>query len=446
MKKIKILFLVILCAAIVLPVTAFNFQKDCASPIDNRMLTEWDLGSSDITGMVDSYINDRIGFRTEAISAYTELNDKIFGMMIHPTYTYDKEGYVFFQMGDEWVDPTFFDLFCGYLRKVQDYCEERGVPFIYCLNPSKITVYEQYLPVGFHYQNRVNTLMEEKLEKHGVNYISNEQLLKEKSRTEQVYNVKYDAGHWNDLGAFYATNHILEKVSEYFPAVSQRDISEFEIGSAHQTSLPVSHFEIDEDVPVFSDKNQANIENITDQYKEMELNENYNVLSCLVNHKEGAEALPRVLVFQGSYYNTRFQYMQSAFQEYDAVHNYENFINFEYYFNIFQPDCVVLETAEYATNAVYFSYGGLESKELNPILDIELYADEMTDLSRIDHTIEEKGSLVKITIQNADDVERGYLVIGDRQFDFSIKEGYAECTIDKKYCDEASAKVYMDGK
>ena len=62
MKKIKILFLVILCAAIVLPVTAFNFQKDCASPIDNRMLTEWDLGSSDITGMVDSYINDRIGF------------------------------------------------------------------------------------------------------------------------------------------------------------------------------------------------------------------------------------------------------------------------------------------------------------------------------------------------------------------------------------------------
>ena len=446
MKKIKILFLVILCAAIVLPVAAFNFQKDCASPIDNRMLTEWDLGSSDITGMVDLYINDRIGFRTEAISAYTELNDKIFGMMIHPTYTYGKEGYVFFQMGDEWVDPTFFDLFCGYLRKVQDYCEERGVPFIYCLNPSKITVYEQYLPVGFHYQNRVNTLMEEKLEKYGVNYISNEQLLKEKSRTEQVYNVKYDAGHWNDLGAFYATNHILEKVSEYFPAVSQRDISEFEIGTAHQTSLPVSHFEIDEDVPVFSDKNQANIENITDQYKEMELNENYNVLSCLVNHKEGAEALPRVLVFQGSYYNTRFQYMQSAFQEYDAVHNYENFINFEYYFNIFQPDCVVLETAEYATNAVYFSYGGLESKELNPILDTELYADEMTDLSRIDHAIEEKGSLVKITIQNADDVERGYLVIGDRQFDFSIKEGYVECTIDKKYFDEASAKVYMDGK
>src|SRR5699024_5677544 len=103
----------------------------------------------------------------------------------------------------------------------------------------------------------------EKLEEYEVNYITNEELLKEKSRTEQVYNVKYDAGHWNDLGAFYGTNHILEKVSEYFPEVKPRDISEFEVTEVKQTSLPVSHFEIDEKVPVFTDKNQANIEDIT---------------------------------------------------------------------------------------------------------------------------------------------------------------------------------------
>ena len=44
--------------------------------------------------------------------------------------------------------------------------------------------------------------MYEKLEEYGVNYITNEYVLKEKSETEQVFNVKYDAGHWNDLGAF----------------------------------------------------------------------------------------------------------------------------------------------------------------------------------------------------------------------------------------------------
>ena len=96
MKKIRVVFLVILCIALLLPLMNFNLEKNYASPIDNRMLTEWDLSGGDVTDMVESYINDRIGFRTEAIDTYTELNDEVFGMMVHPTYTYGKDGYVFF--------------------------------------------------------------------------------------------------------------------------------------------------------------------------------------------------------------------------------------------------------------------------------------------------------------------------------------------------------------
>lgn len=149
--KIKVGFLIVLGIMLLIPVMKFNFEKNYASPIDNRILTEWDLHSGDITEMVDDYINDRVGMRTEAIDTYTLLNDKVFGMMIHPTYTYGKDGYIFFQMSIESPEPTFFDLFCAYLRQVQDYCEERNVPFIYCLNPSKITVYEKYLPEGYQY-------------------------------------------------------------------------------------------------------------------------------------------------------------------------------------------------------------------------------------------------------------------------------------------------------
>lgn len=443
MKRIKICFLIILYAVLLLPLAKFNFQKDYASPIDNRMLTEWDLYTGDITGMVDSYLDDRIGFRTEAIDTYTELNDTVFGMMIHPTYTYGRDGYVFFQMSYESPEPSFFDLFCAYLRQVQDYCEKRDVPFIYCLNPSKITVYEQYLPAGYHYQDKVNTIMKEKLEEYGVNYITNEELLKEKSRTEQVYNVKYDAGHWNDLGAFYGTNHLLEKVAEYFPEVQPRDISEFEVTQKLRTSLPVSHFEIDEEVPVFTDKNQDNIENISKRYQGMEMDYNYREFSCRVNHKEGAEKLPRVLVFQGSYYNERYQYMQSAFQEYDAVHNYENFINFDYYFNVFQPDCVILETAEYATNGAYFSYDGLANKKLNPLLDVEECKEGLTALKDTEYTLKEDGSLLTVGLSGQNGASRGWLVIGDRQFDISITEEKTECTIDKKYFDEDQAQVYF---
>ena len=171
MKEIRIGFVSILCIALLLPLINFNLEENYASPIDNRMLTEWNLSGGDITDMVESYINDRIGFRTEAIDAYTELNDKVFGMMVHPTYTYGKDGYVFFQMSYENPDPVFVELFCAYLRRVQDYCEERGVPFIYCLNPSKITIYQQYLPAGYIYQDKLNQMMYEKLEEYGVNQV-----------------------------------------------------------------------------------------------------------------------------------------------------------------------------------------------------------------------------------------------------------------------------------
>lgn len=445
MKKIKNLFLLILCVLLAVPLITFNFEKNYVSPIDNRMLTEWEPGDGDFTEMADSYIKDRIGFRTASIDAYTELNDKVYGMMIHPTYTYGQDGYVFFQMAYESPDPGFYDLFCSYLRKAQDYCEERGVPFIYCLNPSKITVYQEYLPKGYCYQDKVNTLMYENLEKYGINYITNEELLREKSKSEQVFDVEYDAGHWNDLGAFYGTNHLLEKVSLYFPQVKPREKEEFAIGTVHKDSLPVSHFKIDEDVPEFKDKNAENIENITEEYHALEMDLNYNALSCLVNHKEGAETLPRVLVFQGSYYNERPQYMQSAFQEYDAVHNYQNFINLDYYFNVFQPDCVILESAEYATNGVYFSYDALREKSLNPKLELAEHEQEMRNLNTVEYICTEEGNLVTLTVNADEQVQQGYLIIGDRQFDFFVnqEEKTARCTIDKRYFSREQAKVFF---
>lgn len=288
-------------------------------------------------------------------------------------------------------------------------------------------------------------MMYKKLEEYGVNYITNEELLIEKSKEEQVYNVKYDAGHWNDLGAFYAGNHILEKTEEYFPQVRPRKMSDFEIGEITQDSLPVSHFKIRESVPVFQDKNGDYIEDVTENYRSLKMDKNYDALYCLRNHAEGAEQLPKVLVFQGSYYNGRQQYFQSAFQEYNAVHNYENFLDFDYYFNVFQPDCVILETAEYATNGAYFSYDMLEQKELNPKLDIEQHQRELEDLGNTAYTLTEQGNLVTISVNLKKTYRRGYLIIGERQFDFAIDENEekAECTLDKLYFSEEEAKVFF---
>ncbi|MEG0720448.1 MAG: hypothetical protein RR446_01625 [Lachnospiraceae bacterium] len=435
MRKIQIAFVVTVCLLLSLLIVNFNTQEKAISEIDNRELATLSLDKTDgfqkTVKKIDNYMNDRIGFRSEGIRGYATYNDVMFHEMVHPTYTYGKDDYVFFKLAPEVVDTEFVNAFCEYLRKVQDYCNERGVPFIYCINPAKTTVYSQYLPNGYHYQDLLLKELYRQLEHDGVNYISNVELLKEKSKTEQVFNVQYDAGHWNDLGAFYGTNHILEKISQYFPNVHPNQQSDFDITTQVETKLPASEFQIREQVPVFQNKREGNIISKQADYEGLWLNEHYPEKDYLVN-QEG-EGLPRTLVFQGSYLNSRRRFLESNFSEYYSIHNYENFLYLDYYFNAFQPECVVLETTEYALNAAYFSYKAVEGKRFNTEADFA--QSQRIPLESVKHTSEVKGNWVTIIIPAMDDVKGGEVQFGDRRFDFQYDgEGnYFTCTIDKKY-------------
>lgn len=49
-----------------------------------------------------------------------------------------------------------------------------------------------------------------------------------------------------------------------------------------------------------------------------------------------------------------YKYLMNGFSEYIYVHDYQNIINFPYYYNIFKPKCVVFEVAEYTLENGYF--------------------------------------------------------------------------------------------
>ncbi len=432
-----------------------NTEPEAISDIDNRILTEWGNEEEDFIAMVDDYLSDRIGFRSDAINLYTKLNDDIFGEMVHPQYIWGKDGYVFSHMSNETCNEEYLDLFCAYLKQAQDYCEARGVPFIFCLNPNKTTVYQEYLPTGYTYKNLVNNTLKKKLKEYGITYITNDEVLIEKHYTEQVYNKLYDAQHWNDLGCFYGSNHLLEKIAEYFPAVQQIELSDFEIYDIQQDSLPVSKFEIDETTPYIVNPKEENLEDRTEDYAALEIDENYNEKVVKINvaaendEKENGQELPRVLMFQGSYYNAleRYRLIDTSFKEYYAIHDYENALNLDYYFNVFQPEIVIFEVAEYTLNGEYFSWDTLDNKVLNPVLDVEAHKDDMKKLSDFEYEKEEEGSLVKITLsgEQVGEVERGWLVMNGKQFDFSVKEdGSVSCTVDVKNFAEEGAEVYFE--
>lgn len=71
----------------------------------------------------------------------------------------------------------------------------------------------------------------------------------------------------------------------------------------------------------------------------MEGNPSYRGFGYYQNTKMLNEGAPRTLVFQGSYMNSYgSKFLSNAFSEYIHVHDYQNVIDFAYYFNIFQPD------------------------------------------------------------------------------------------------------------
>ena len=104
MKTVKIIFFCVIAGFLMLAVFTTNTKSDAVSEIDNRHLVKW-------KGDIDPYCQDRIGFRDKMINFYTVYNDFVFNEMVHPTYEYGKDGYVFFRYRKESNDKEFVNLF-----------------------------------------------------------------------------------------------------------------------------------------------------------------------------------------------------------------------------------------------------------------------------------------------------------------------------------------------
>lgn len=127
MKKIKIGVIVIFSLLLILPIIFLNTQENYISEIDNRKLEELPKISEmrknfdEYKVKLETYIDDRIGFRNEFIEYYTLLNDKLFNKMVHPTYTYGKDGNVFMKINRSSWDYEFLEEFAQLVKKMQTY-------------------------------------------------------------------------------------------------------------------------------------------------------------------------------------------------------------------------------------------------------------------------------------------------------------------------------------
>ena len=367
MRKRCYCYLIVFLTLLLIPLVKTNTEHNVKSELDNRKLVEFpEMDDTGYEKSIEKYLQDRIGFRDTMVTGYQLVNNITSGELTR-TYTFGQDGYAFFHMHNNILYGDYHKKFAEAVRTMQEYCESRGAKFYFLFNPEKISVYRRFLPVGVNYNDGWVDEMLEYMEELGVHYVSNKDLLTALSYDERVYNWKYDAGHWNDLGAFYGTNNLLKRIGEDFPAVKEYSLDEWDVSTTTSLYYTNSRFPVKEEVPVFTLK--TGWRNETERFADIKLNEKYRSFRYYVNEAENADQYPKLLVFQGSYYNSRSTFFVGRSSEYIGVHDYQNVFNLDYYFNIFQPDVVVFEAAEYTFNDEYFDSGIMENLQYNPAID-----------------------------------------------------------------------------
>lgn len=355
-KLIDIVFIALFMAVMTVPLLLINTKPFQKSEIDNKNLQDWPVKftlSAETRDSVERYFNDRIGFRERAIDAYTVLCDKLFHVMVHPLFMYGEKGNIYYKnesyiLGYQRLntDRPMLDDFTDFLRSTQEYLDSRNVNFLFFMSPDKKTIYPEYFPKTIHVDERNDSVpeyLEEKLQEKDINYIIPIGELNEAKKTEQIYNVQFDATHWNEYGAMVAHKLIDEQVQEWYGDVPKFTEEDYNLKMVHKDTLETAHFAIDENVPVYELKNDVSQDATYYLMNDMELDFLRSFYSHHMNPDAGNSHI--LLMFVDSYFGPYPKYYSNRFREVYMVHR-DNYDKLQYYVNLLCPDTVIFEVAE----------------------------------------------------------------------------------------------------
>ena len=368
----------------IVPAIFMNTKEMQISEIDNKLLAEWpglDLTLQNNTE-VEAYLNDRIGFREQAIEAYTVLNDKLFHVMVHPLFMYGREGHIYYKdptyiKGYQHMntDEAYLDSFVDFISDTDAYLKKKDIKFLYFLCPDKKTVYPEYFPASVHVNDdnpSIPDYIKQRLDSTQVDYIIPIDELKEAKKDKVVYNRLYDATHWNEDGAFIGHKLIDDRIQECFDDVRPLSEDDYVRTTVHEDSLDVARFAIDEDVPHYALKDDISNDMTSYMYGTLDC-EDDTFYSHFTNPECGNNRI--LLVFCDSYFGNYHKFYQNRFKEVYFVH-WHNYKYLQYYVNLFFPDMVIYETAERSISGEMIGERDEEGKRISQIEYTDVYYED----------------------------------------------------------------------
>ena len=229
MKKrlIDILFILlflVLCLIPSLGILIFGESEAAANEILSSRPSVQNRDGSFNTALLSDfsdYIADRFAFRQEMVTAWSEINAKVFSGSVEEQVLLGSDGWLYYRETlDDYLGRGMSDVELKYaarnLALMQEYAENQGAAFVFTIAPNKNSLYPEHMPTYYpkgHDGSNAERLPAV-LEQYGVNYVD----LFEAFRNEEVLFFSTDS-HWNAQGAALAADHILSGLgmeSSYF--------------------------------------------------------------------------------------------------------------------------------------------------------------------------------------------------------------------------------------
>lgn len=354
-NRIKTVFLAVVALIILLPALFTNIKKDQRSEINNTMLAEFPAFDEGFFDGLSNYADERVGFRTGIITAYQEMNIILFHYLVHPLYEYGKDDWIMTKGWDQIqtlhldVPEDYVKAFGKFVSCIDQYSEENGAKFLFLLVPNKETIYYEKLSDGYNIKPTKKTksdLIIDELNRRGVNNLYLRKTFLDHKDEVLLYNKKFDAGHWNDNGAFYGLSrmydHLIDEMDTDVDPIKEED---FDIDHSTAKYLLNSFIWIDEEVPVYNLNEVKYTLSEEDYWSDFDMISENNYHTHTFNEQTGENGNLSVLLFCDSYLLTNEKFFANNFREFTMIHGRE-LPRARYYIEKLQPDIVIMEATE----------------------------------------------------------------------------------------------------
>ena len=368
MKIVNFIFCIAFLAMIFVPFCMLDTTDVIDSTLENRRMTMWPGWgfNREINEWYGHYVEDRVGFREEAVQTYMSAVHTLFGEFTDDMHMYGKQGEVF-PADKDYIrayqnlatDEQLIDSLVTYLARTDAYLGEQDITFVFLAGLDKKTVYGEYMPESIRVDESRESIMEmlsRKLEDAGVPYVIPLEEYRVRKESEKIYNKSYDTAHWNALGAMCALKLLNEEIRKENPEVPLLSEEDF-ILTYEKRFMELSAAPTVDVVPVYTLKPDYEAGVVCDSGIADKLE---HMPGTSVQHFSNEQALSdqSLLILSDSFLQYDPQYFTHRYREVYIISR-QNYERMQYYVETICPDVVVFENAERAFVDDLYAYVNL---------------------------------------------------------------------------------------